>query len=384
MDFDLTKEQRILKTSAQEYLKKECPPSLLKEMKDDMLGYPPKMWKQMADLGWAGVMIPEKFGGTGGNFIDLCILLETMGEACCPAPFFPTVVLGGLPLMLAGTESQKETYLPKIADGEFIFTLAMTEPGMGYGASKISMPATAHPDGYVLEGTKLFVEHAQAADYIICAARTDLQKPVEEGLTLFMVDANSQGVKCKPLITLAFDKQCEVVFDKVRVSKANVLGEVNQGWHILEKIQEQAAVAKCAEMVGGMQAAFEMAVAYAKDRKQFGRPIGSFQSIQHHCANMLVDVDGARFITYQAAWKISQNLPANMDTSMAKAWTSSASRRVTLLNHQIHGGISFCEEYDVHLYYRRAKAGEVAFGDADYHLEKVARELTPWIASLEA
>jgi len=384
MDFDLTKEQKTLKTSAREFLRKECPPSLLREMKDDERGYPQQMWNQIANLGWTGVMIPESDGGIGGNFLDLCILLEAMGEACCPGPFFSTVVLGGLAILFAGTEEQKKTYLPMITDGELIFSLAMAEPNSGYGSSRIFMPATAENGEYVLEGTKLFVENAHIADYIICAARTDPQKPVKEGLTLFIVDTQTPGIKCTLLKTLAFNKQCEVIFDKVRVLKENVLGEVNQGWEILEKLQEHAMVAKCAEILGGMQAAFDMAVDYAKERKQFDRPIGSFQAIQHHCANMLMDVDGTRFITYQAAWKIAKSLPASMDASMAKAWTSQASRRVTLLNHQIHGGVSFCEEYDVHLYYRRGKAAESAFGDIDYHLEQVAQQLGPWFASLEA
>jgi len=144
---------------------------------------------------------------------------------------------------------------------------------------------------------------------------------------------------------------------------------------LLAGLQEKAAVAKCAEMVGGLQTTFDMTVAYAKERKQFGKPIGSFQAVQHHCANMVIDVDGARFITYQAAWRIAEGLPAGMEASMAKAWTSEASRRVTVLGHQIHGAISFCEEHDMHLFYRKAKAGAVAFGDGDHHLEKVARQL---------
>jgi len=375
MDLDLTQEQRILKRSARDFLKKECPPSLLREMKDDERGYPQKLWDQMADLGWMGVMIPEKYGGIGGDYLDLCILLESMGASCCPGPFFSTGVLGGTAGMLAGTDEQKATFLPKIADGDLIFALATTEPGAWYDVSGIVMSATEGKEGYMLNGTKLFVQNAHIADYIICAARTDASKAPEGGLTLFLVDAKSPGVKCTPLKTLAYDKQCEVIFDKVNVPKTNILGEIDQAYSTCENLQIQAAVAKCAELVGCIQTAFDMTVAYAKERKQFGRPIGSFQAVQHHCANMVVDVDGSRFITYQAAWKISTGLSAGMDAAMAKAWTSNASSAVTALAHQIHGAISFTDEYDVHLFYRRAKAGEVAFGDAEYHLEKVARQL---------
>jgi alkylation response protein AidB-like acyl-CoA dehydrogenase len=375
MDFDLTREQRLLKRSAREFLKKESPPSLMRELKDDARGYPAKLWDRMAVLGWTGVMIPETYGGTGGGFLDLCILLEAMGEACCPGPFFSTVVLGASAVMLGGTQAQKEFILPRIADGDILLALAVTEPGMWYETANIRLAAESDGQDYILHGTKLFVANAHLADYIICAARTDASGPPAEGLTLFLVDTQSPAIKCGVMQTLAYDKQCEVVFDRVRVPRGNVLGEVNRGGDLMETLLQKAAVAKCAELVGCIQTAFELTVAYARQRKQFGRPIGSFQAVQHHCADMAVDVEGSRFLTYQAAWKISEGLAAGQAAAMAKAWTSSAARRVTSLAHQIHGAISFTEECDVHLYYRRAKAGEVAWGDGAYHLEQVARHL---------
>ncbi|MBW1641538.1 MAG: acyl-CoA/acyl-ACP dehydrogenase [Deltaproteobacteria bacterium] len=375
MDLEFTKEQKILKSSARDFLKKECPSSVMREMKEDEKGYPEALWAKMADLGWLGVMVPEAYDGIGGNFMDLAIILEAMGEACCPGPFFSTVVLGGLAILDAGSEEQKKLLLPKLANGDLILTLALSEPGAWYGTSVINVQAVADKDEYVINGTKLFVENAHIADYILCAARTDKGGSPDEGITLFLVDGKSKGITCTVLDTLAYDKQCEVVFDNVRVPADNIIGENGKAFSVLENLQEKAAVGKCAEMVGCIQTAFDMTVAYAKDRKQFGRPIGSFQAIQHHCANMVIDVDGARFITYQAAWKIAEGLPVSMEASMAKAWTSDASRRVTFLGHQIHGAISFCEEHDMHLYYRKAKAAEVAFGDGDYHLEKVAQQL---------
>jgi alkylation response protein AidB-like acyl-CoA dehydrogenase len=347
----------------------------MREMKDDEKGYPEVLWKKMADLGWMGVMIPESYDGIGGSFMDLAIILEAMGEACCPGPFFSTVVLGGSAILEAGSDEQKKTLLPKIANGDLILALAMTEPGVWYGTSAINAQAVAENDEYIINGTKLFVENAHIADYILCTVRTDNSGSPDEGLTLFLVDGRSEGITCTVLDTLAYDKQCEVVFDNVRVPSGNIIGEKGKAFGLLEGLQEKAAVGKCAEMVGCIQTAFDMTVAYAKDRRQFGRPIGSFQAIQHHCANMVIDVDGARFITYQAAWKIAEGLSAGMEASMAKAWTSDASRRVTFLGHQIHGAISFCEEHDMHLYYRKAKAAEVAFGDGGYHLEKVAQQL---------
>jgi alkylation response protein AidB-like acyl-CoA dehydrogenase len=375
MDFDLTPEQRLLKRSAREFLKKECPASLLREFKDDARGFPATLWDRMVDLDWTGVNIPEKYGGTGGSFLDLCILLEAMGEVCCPSPFFSTVVLGAETVMLAGAEAQKKLLLSMIANGQAVMALAVTEPGTWYEAATIRLTAEIDHEDYLLDGTKLFVANAHLADYIICAVRTDIKGPPAEGLTLLLVDARSPGIKCRVLKSLAYDKLCEVVFERVRVPRGNVLGEVNRAGAVLENLRQRAAVAKCAEMVGCIQTAFEMTVAYAGQRRQFGRPIGSFQAVQHHCANMAVDVQGSRFLTYRAAWKISQGLVAGKAAAMAKAWISTAARRVTGLTHQIHGAISFTDESDVHLYYRRAKAGEVAWGDAEYHLEQVARHL---------
>ena len=375
MDLGLTEEQEMLRRTARDFLDKECPKSLVKEMEEDEKGYSPELWRKMAELGWMGLVFPEKHGGSGGSFLDLVVLLEEMGRACLPGPFFSTVVLCGLHILTGGSEQQKRELLPKIARGDLIMAFAFTEPSARYEASSISARAVAKGNGYTINGTKLFVNDAHIADYILCLARTKDSDPAEEGITLFLVDANSPGIECTMLETIADDKQCEVVFRDVWVPKKNVLGKVDRGWSIVEKALPQATVAKCAELVGGAQAALEMSVNYAKERVQFDRPIGSFQAIQHHCANMLVDVDGSRFITYEAAWKISEGLPATMEVSMAKAWVSEACRRVTFLGHQIHGGIGFCRDSDVDLYYRRAKAGGYALGDTAFHHRIVAREL---------
>jgi len=375
MDLELTKEQKILKSSVRDFLKKECPPSLMREMRDDQKGYVDTVWKKMANLGWLGVVIPEAYGGMGGDFMDLSILMECMGEVCCPGPFFSSVVLGGLAILDGGLDAQKEALLPKLANGDLILALGLTEPGNWYEVSANNTKATAEKDGFVINGKKLFVENAHIADYILCATRTDHQGKPDDGITLFLVDAKGKGVQCTVLDTLGYEKQCEVVLKDVRVPVDNIIGKQGKAFTLLENLREKAAVAKCAEMVGCIQKAFDMTVAYVKERKQFGRPVGSFQAVQHHCANMVIDVDGARFITYQAAWKISQGLSAGLEASMAKAWTSGAARRVTFLGHQLHGAISFCDEHDMHLYYRKAKAAEVAFGDSDYHLEKVAQHL---------
>ncbi|MEE8384337.1 MAG: acyl-CoA dehydrogenase, partial [Dehalococcoidia bacterium] len=228
---------------------------------------------------------------------------------------------------------------------------------------------------YVINGTKLFVLDANVADLLLCVARTNETANPEDGVTVFLVDGKSRGVTVTLLKTLARDKQCEVVFDNVSVPGENVLGEPDRGWPLVRDLLEKATVAKCAEMVGGAQAALDMAVAYAKERVQFNRPIGSFQAIQHYCANMVSDVDGSRFVTHKAAWRVSEELPAAKDVSVAKAWTSGAYGRVTLTAHQIFGAIGFTMDHDLHLYYRRAKAAEMMFGDGAFHRAVVAREM---------
>ncbi|NOQ43411.1 MAG: acyl-CoA dehydrogenase [Dehalococcoidia bacterium] len=375
MDLGFTEEQEMLRKTARDFLQTECPTTLVKEMADDEQGYTTELWGKMAELGWMGLALPEEYDGMGMSFLDMSVLLEEMGRACLPGPFFSTVVLGGFAIIEAANEEQKKDLLPKIAAGEVILAMALTEPSASYDPASVTVQAVPDKDDYVISGTKLFVENAHIADYMVCVTRTKDGSSAEDGITMFLVDGKSPGISTTVLKTIAGDKQCEVIFDNVRVPKKNILGELDKGWPVIAKMLEMAAVAKCAEMVGGAQAALDMSVAYAKERIQFGRPIGSFQAIQHHCANMVTDVDGSRFITYQAAWKVSEGLPATMEVSMAKAWVSEAYRRVTQLGHQIHGGIGFCMDHDMPLYFKEAKAAESTFGNADWHREIVAQQL---------
>jgi len=372
MKLTLTEEQEMLKKTACDFLADKCPKTFVTQMEESDTGYSRELWQEMAELGWMGLAFPEKYGGGDMNFLDLAVLLEEMGRACLPGPFFSTVVLGGLPILDVGSEEQKQEYLPKLIHGEKIFTLALNEPGyQNYDASSVTVEATPDDGNYVINGTKLFVPDANIADYLICVART---KP-ENGIIIFLADAKNPRINCTILKTIAGDKLCEVVFDQMPVPKANILGQLNQGWSAAQKIIERAAVGKCCEMVGNIQRVLEMTVDYAKERKQFDRPIGSFQIIQHYCADMATDVDGARFSTYQAAWMLSEGLPCTKEVAIAKAWIGEASQRVVALAHQIHGAIGVTIEHDLHFYTRRAKAAELAFGDANFYREVVAREM---------
>lgn len=375
MDIGLSEEQEILKTSARDFLARECPKKLVKELDESDKGYSPELWRKMAELGWMGLVFPEDYGGSGGTFLDLVVLLEEMGYNILPGPFFSTIVLGGLPILKAGNEEQRKKFLSRIASGELIFTMALTEPTASYDASAVTVKASPRNSEYSINGTKLFVTDANVADYLLCVARTKETTNPEAGITIFVVDAKTPGIKCTLLKTLAHDKQNEVVFDSVNVAKENIVGGLDHGWPVIQDTLEKAAVAKCAEMIGGAQATLDMAVNYAKERIQFNRPIGTFQAVQHYCANMVTDVDGARYITYKAAWELSEGIPATKSVAIAKAWVSDAYRRVAILGHQIFGAIGFTMDHDMHLYYRRAQAGAQAFGDSDFQREIVAKQL---------
>jgi alkylation response protein AidB-like acyl-CoA dehydrogenase len=375
MNLALSEEQEMLKKMARDFLTDKLPKKVVKEVEESEPGYSSELWQEMSGLGWMGLVFPEKYSGSGMSFLDLAVLLEEMGRACLPGPYFSTVVLGGLTILDIGSEEQKQEYLPKIASGEKILTLALTEPSARYDAASIQTKATADKDGFILNGTKLFVPDANVADYMLVVARSDGKAKGEQGITIFIIDGKSPGISYSVLKTIANDKLCEVAFDQVKVPNENILGELNQGWKEVQKIIQRAAVAKCCEMVGCIQQALDMTVSYAKERKQYDRPIGSFQVIQHYCADMATDVDGTRLSTYQAAWMLSEGLPCTKEIAIAKAWAGEACQRVMALAHQIHGAIGVTIDHDLQYYTRRAKAAEVSFGDASFYREIVAQEM---------
>jgi len=375
VDPRLSEEQEILRKSARDFLTDKCPISLVREMAEDDKGYSPELWKEMADLGWMGLVFPEEYGGGDMSFLDLAVLLEETGRVLLPGPFFSTVILGGLPILDIGSDEQKQKYLPMIISGKAIFTIALTEPNGTYNAASIKVKATAENGNYVINGTKLFVPDANVADYFLCVARTDDKAKAEDGITIFIVDAKSPGISKTVLKTITSDKQCEVVFKDVKVPKENILGELNRGWSEVQKIIERAAIAKSCEMLGGMQVALDKTVAYVKERVQFDVPVGVFQAVQHHCVYMLVEVEGARAAAYEAAWRVSTGRPYSDEAAITKAWVSDGYQRVVALGLQAHGGVSIIQDHDMPLYFRRAKASELAFGDARFHRKTVARKL---------
>jgi alkylation response protein AidB-like acyl-CoA dehydrogenase len=362
----------MLKSSARAFLEAECPEAFVRAMEDDERGFTLELWEKLADQGWLGLTIPEEYGGAGLGYVELAVLLEEMGRSLLPGPYFSTVVLAGPAIMDAGSPEQRRQFMTGIARGQLIVTLALTEPSGRWDAAGVQTTASARDDHFVINGTKLFVPNAHASDYMVVAARTG---DGDEDISLFIVARQAPGVTQSLLETIASDRQSEVIFDDVNVPPSALLGDLNGGWATIEKVLQWGAVGKCAEMVGGAQEVLDMTVEYTKQRAQFGRPIGSFQAVQHHCANMATDVEASRHITNQAASRLAEGLPAQREVAMAKAWVSDAYRRVCALGHQCHGAVGFTKEHKMQLYSRRAKAAELMFGDAALHLETVARAI---------
>ncbi|MEE8353269.1 MAG: acyl-CoA dehydrogenase family protein [Dehalococcoidales bacterium] len=382
MDFNLSEEQEMLKTSARDFLETRCPKSYVREMESDDRGYSPDIWREMAGLGWMGLAFPEGTGGSGMSFLELAVLLEEMGRACLPGPFFATVVLAGLTILDAGNEEQRQRYLPGIASGDKLATLALTETDGTLDAASIKMTAAVDSDdsGYRLYGTKLFVPDAHVADHILCVARTEepadaAASVADDGLSLFVVDAGATGLGCSLLKTIAADKLCEVTFDGVPVPTGNLLGAAGKAWPVIERTLQRAAAARCCDLTGTVQRVLEMTLDYAKERHQFDRPIGSFQVIQHYCAQMATDVDATRFGAYQAAWALSEGISGGREVAIAKAWAGEAYERVVTLAHQIHGAIGCTIDHDLQFHTRRGKASQLSYGTGDHHLETVARQM---------
>jgi alkylation response protein AidB-like acyl-CoA dehydrogenase len=374
MDFAFDDEQELFKRSARKFLETYCDKSVVSDLEASETGFAPEIWKGMSELGWMGTIVPEAYGGLACSLVELAVLFEEIGRAAMPGPMLSTV-MGTLAILEAGTHEQKSDLLPKIAGGERVLSLAVEEPEVNYDMKGISVQAVSEDNEYITKGTKLFVPYATVADQLLIAARTSGIPGEEQGITIFLVDSNSAGIRCSPMKTLAGDKQFQVDFDDVRVPTKNILGAPDLGHSLVETIQKKAAAIQCAEMVGGAQKELEMTSEYTKMRHQFDRPIGTFQAVQHRAADMYMDVLGARLATYRALWCLSQGMEGDREVSVAKYFTNKACQRVAFSAQQLHGGIGFSLEYDLHFYYRRAKAFELRFGPQALHLRKLGAAL---------
>ncbi|HSP09907.1 MAG TPA: acyl-CoA dehydrogenase [Candidatus Dormibacteraeota bacterium] len=374
MDFAFSEEQEMLRRSAREFLAKECSSKVVRKLMDSPSAYDAALWKKIADLGWTGLGIPEQYGGVG-SFLDLVVVLEEAGRALLPGPFFATMGLAVPALIEAGSEAQKKEGLGAIAEGSARATLAFTEPSGRWDAAGVGLTAKPAGGGWRLDGIKLFVPDAESADYMVVAART--RGDGEDGITLFWVKGRPKGMSVTPLKTLDMTRRWdEVRFDGVELGADSVMGAPDKAWPHLKRAMEWATAALCAEMMGGAQKVLEDSTEYAKTRQQFGKPIGIYQAVSHKLADMLVLSESGRSATYYAAWTVDADAPdRSLASSMAKAYVSDAYRKVAGDGIQVHGGIGFTWEHDMHLYFKRAKASEVTLGDATYHRELVAQAL---------
>lgn len=369
MNFAFTEEQEELRKTVRAFLDAKSPESAVREQMETANGVDPAVWNQMGEqMGLQGLHIPEEFGGSGFTQIELGIVLEEMGRALLCAPFFSTVVLAGNTLLHSGDNAAKAKYLPGIASGETVATLASTEPSGKWDETGITMEAKGSGSDWKLSGTKMFVIDGHTANLVIVAARTS------KGVSLFAVDGNAKGLTRTALSTMdQTRKQAKLEFTDVA---AELIGVEGKGWDVLSTVFDLAAVALAAEQVGGAQKVLEMAVEYAKVRVQFGRPIGSFQAIKHKCADMLLEVESAKSAAYYGMWcasEMNDELPSV--ASLAKAYCSEAYFHAAAENIQIHGGIGFTWEHPAHLYFKRAKSSELLFGDPTYHRELLAQRI---------
>jgi alkylation response protein AidB-like acyl-CoA dehydrogenase len=369
VNFAFSEEQEELRRTVRAFLEQKSPSAEVRRLMETTEGYDPSVWEQMgSQLGLQGLAIPEEYGGSGYSYVELIVVLEEMGRALLAAPYFSTVALAANAILHSGDDAAKKELLGGIASGETIATLAMTEDSGRWDAAGITATATKSGDGYTIDGHKMFVLDGHTANLIVVAAKTG------DNVSLFTVAGDADGLTRTPLATMdQTRKQARLEFSG---TPAKLLGTEGEGWPVLSRVLDLAAVALAAEQVGGAQKCLDMSVEYAKVRVQFGRPIGSFQAIKHKCADMLLEVESAKSAAYYAGWaaaELNDELPTV--ASLAKAYCSDAYFHAAAENIQIHGGIGFTWEHDAHLYFKRAKSSQLLLGDPTYHRELLAQRI---------
>ncbi len=372
MYFGLSETQQTIRNSAREFFSAECPIAEVRRLMETDTAIDDALWKKFAEQGWTGIIFPETYDGFGLGLFDMAVAMEEMGRALIPGPFISTVLVAGTILEKAGSEEQKKKYLSAICRGEAKSTLALLEKSASWDLDAVQLEAKSAPGGgYLLAGEKLFVSDAAGADFFLVAAR------VGGELAVLIVPSGAKGIKVTLMPGIDLTRRLySVSFDNVAVSGENLLVRGGNAKKAIEAALDVACVGLTAEMVGGMQRLLDLTVEYAKTRKQFGKPIGTFQAVQHQCADMLFLLEGARSAAYYAAWALGENEPdARSAVSVAKAYASEGYRDVGNRSIQVQGGMGFTWENDAHLYYRRAKGSETAFGDASFHRERIAKTL---------
>jgi alkylation response protein AidB-like acyl-CoA dehydrogenase len=374
MDIELSDEQRQLMETARRFVERECPLSLTRSLESSETGYSIDVWRRMAELGWLGLLVPEAYGGAALGMVDVAVLCRELGRSLVPAPLIPSAVIAASAIAAAGTDAQKDAYLPRTASGEVTIAFALQE-GRRYDATGISMTARRDGDGFVLNGKKRFVEYAAGSDRLLVLARTGDVPRSSDGVTAFLIDAGAPGVLLRGLGTMARDNQSDVTFDNVRVSSADIIGPVGGAWPVIEEAVFRGVIAFCAYMVGAAQEIHAMATDFAKQRVQFDRPIGSFQSIQHYLAQSITEITSADTMTFYTAWSLDQGTPARAMVAKTKMCAGDTLKQVTALGAQIYGGVGFIEDVDTTLFLRRGKQWQLSMGDTGFWGDVLAGEL---------
>ena len=372
LDLAFTEEQQMLREVVRSLLAEHAPLSVVREMEDDPVGYPADLWKRMGALDLLGLLLPTEHGGSGMTLLEGVVLYEELGRALAPVPHFVSCVASAGALVAGGTGDQRAEWLPRIASGAAVLSPAWLEPDGGFGPRGVRARAVADGEGFVLSGVKRHVAFASAATRLVVLARTG---EGEADVDLFLVDPQAPGVTLTQQLTIASDAQYRVDLDGVRVGEADRIGGAGTGWASWTAMRDHALILLAAWAVGAGDRTQEMTVQYAKDREQFGKPIGAFQAIAHYLADRQTELDGARTLTHEAAWAGSTGRPTGRLAPMAKLFATRVLRDVTATAQQIYGGNGFTLDYDVQLYFRRAKALQLSWWPTRDLEERIAAEV---------
>jgi alkylation response protein AidB-like acyl-CoA dehydrogenase len=375
MDFSYEDHQLDLQQAARRLFAGRCPTTVVREVEAGPVGYLPDLWQEMAHLGWIGLAWPAEYGGGDGRFLDLLPLYEEMGRFLVPSPHLDTVAVAADVIVNAGSEDQKKRVLPAVAAGRCLISVATLEPSGVFDSTGIIARSERQHDQFVISGTKLLVGLAGSADYFLVTARTAERGP-GEGVTLFLVDAHAAGITATPIRNIAGAALSELAFDQVAVPAADVVGEVHEGWPAFSRSAMRAAVLQTASIIGAARAVLDMTNQYAKDRAQFGKPIGAYQAVQYMVSDILIDLHSADLLARQAAYRIDAGLPYERQAAMAIAFGKKAAAHLHRQAHEVHAGMGFMLEHDLQLFSRRSKFWENNLGDARHYQEQLADVLS--------
>jgi len=360
LDLEFDQEQELLQQTVRDLLQRHCPPEVVRSMEDDPVGYPLELWSQLGQLDLIGLLLPEEYGGSGMSLIEGVALYEELGRALAPTPHFVSAVMAGGVVAASGSAEQKDRWLRSIATGEAILSPAWLEPENGFAPRGVEVRATAAGSGFSLSGLKRHVAFASSADRLVVLARTG---DGEEDVDLFLVDPASPGVTLRQQLTIASDTQYEVAFSGVTLSEADRIGAAGTGWDTWQSVLEPALVLLAAHAVGGARHALEITTQYAKDRQQFNKPLGAFQALAHYLADAVTALDGAEQLVHEAAWAGATGRSLSSLAPMAKLFACSTFRDITAMAQQIFGGIGFTLDFDIQLYFRRAKQQQLMWAN---------------------